>query len=632
MSRVSGESMCWQRVLWVGLGLVVLCGEAVADEYSFVMPQKLPRHGTKDFPDLVPLDKALTAPGTVSFSQPAGAPWNPVWDVANRSAAPIAVTGQTGLAGNAVTATQLQYKEADALVRAALRYEQQHTYEAADGQSINTGLHRDSEYLLVQHGNDAGPKLRLSALRDAFTEAKVPYYDLDAPSLERQLFTLSATSLPMEGYFDRLDLKITRYQMQLEADNETLRTPIAQRIAVQGEAGSWQGSARLSRQEGPWLTWESSLDQYDSTRYGHEYGPNRITAIRMPDAQALKAAVEVGNQWRQQNLKITGGVRLDWQHSDLGRADERPNAPGVAAAVYNFSPRALYQRYYGTTELRAAHLEPGASLRMEAQAATTEPKWSLDLRRVVRMPDLVELYMANSGVAELVQVGNPQLKAEKHHRVEWGAQLAAAGFTTYGRGGTTGTAEIRYSSFADYIEDFIALERARGQAGILKSDDGFVQRNVRATLVGIQAEVRGNLLPGLSTRLHVVAQSGRNVTEKTPLYQVPPLEGNLYVDTYGAEIPWHAGLRLRLSNARDAVDTINHGRHGPDWGGAMAGFATLNLYGGYRLTEQLALSGGVANLFDHAYQEPFVEAPQTPTTRTLSAPGRTLYVQLLATY
>jgi iron complex outermembrane receptor protein len=194
-----------------------------------------------------------------------------------------------------------------------------------------------------------------------------------------------------------------------------------------------------------------------------------------------------------------------------------------------------------------------------------------------------------------------------------------------------GTAEIRWATFADYIADFIAIERARKQAGILMNDDGFVQRNVQATLVGMQAEVRGNLLPGLSTRLQVLGQSGRNVTEKTPLYQVPPLEANLFVDTYGEEEPWNAGLRLRLSSARDAVDTINHGR-GPDWGGAMAGFATLNLYGGYRLTEQVALSGGVANLFNHAFQEPLAEAPQTPTTRNLPAPGRTLYVQLLATY
>ncbi|WP_130471309.1 TonB-dependent receptor domain-containing protein [Candidatus Magnetaquicoccus inordinatus] len=624
------RALAW--ALLTGAAHLLAALPAVADDLSFVIPQRLTRHGSQDFPELIPLDKVLTAAGTITYSHPAATPWNPIGEALNNLSAPLAISGHSGLAATEVLAARVgQQWSADSRLIAAFRHERQQSYNAADGQAINSGLRREAEYLLAQKGSNNGSRLTLYAVRDLFSDSKVPQYNLDAPQLQRQLLSLTASSLPLEGYFDRLDLQGGWYQMTLLADNESLREPIAQRIAVEGDAGSWQASARFSRREGGWLTFAGSVDHYDSTRYGHEYGPNRITAIRMPDAQSQKMAVEAGSRWQQNAHKLEGGLRLDLQQSDLERADQRPNAPGAAGAFYNFTPRELYQRYYGSRELNRSLLEPSGRLRLEYQP-DSQQLWFLDGRRAVRMPELVELYMANSGVAELVQVGNPHLKAEKHHRLEAGGRFKGDNFVRYGRGGKAGSLELRLSGFVDHIKDFIAIERAHGQTGILRNDEGFVQRNLQANLLGLQAELLGNIRPGLSTRLHLLGQSGKNVTEGTPLYQVPPLELNLFVDAYGEEEPWNSGLRLRLVNERRAVDTRNHGSNGPDWGGAMAGFATLDLYGGYQISKQLALSAGLANVTNRLYREALPEAPQTATTRSLPAPGRTLHLQFCASF
>ncbi len=598
-----------------------------ADVFSLVMSQRLQRHAAKEYPDLIPLDQVLSAPGAISFQHPAVSAWQPVLQEVQSFASPLQASAQLGVAGTTIAAVRGQQTWSDLRITAAFRHEQQHAYDSAEGESIRTGLRRQSEYLQLQRGGADSPSLNLLAIVDTFSDGKVPHYSLDAIHLQRQLFSATATSLPVEGFFERLDLKGTWYQLRLEADNESLRQPIAQRIAAEADADSWQATVRLWRRGGGWLTVESSRDRYDSNRYSHEYGPDRISSIRMPDAQAIKGAMELGSRWQDGFGKLEAAVRLDLQWSDPGRADQRPTIPGVAGAFYNSTPREMYRRYYGSTDLHNEWLEAGARLRLETPADPRQG-WHLDLKRVVRMPELMELYMANTGSGDLVQVGNPQLEAEKHHRLELGSRLTAPGYRRYGRDGGMGAGELRLTLFGDWVDDFIVIERAKGQAGILMNNDGLVQRNIQAELVGLQAELAANLLPGWSARLHLLAQSGSNRSDQRTLYQIPPVEANLFLDHYSSEQPWNAGLRWRLVDGRSAVDTLNHGSRGPDWGGEFAGFASLDLYGGYRFGERVALSGGVVNLFNHSYRDPLAEPPQTPITSYLPAPGRTLYLQL----
>lgn len=347
---------------------------------------------------------------------------------------------------------------------------------------------------------------------------------------------------------------------------------------------------------------------------------------------AARMALEAGNLWTGARTRIETALRADLGLVDADRADQRPTVTGAAAAIYNLTPRELYRRYYGGTGATSrVETEIGGCLRAEYDLS---PEWigHLDLRRAIRLPELTELYYGNSGTAALAQVGNPALDPEKHHRAETGLTAKSNGYGGYGRTGRPGTIRLTAGIFADRIHDFISIDHARGQSGVAASDGGLVYRNVEAAIGGIDGEFQANLAEYLSARLHLTGQRGRNLTDGRPLYQVPPLEANLFLDVFGRETGWNLGTRIRLVASKMAVDDSSKTGSGQDTGGPAGGFATADLYAGYVLGDRLGLSAGVENIFDKLYREHLATFPQTPATTVQNAPGRTAFIRAMLAF
>ncbi|GAB0056248.1 hypothetical protein SIID45300_00553 [Candidatus Magnetaquicoccaceae bacterium FCR-1] len=623
------------RLPWCTLSLLSLLTVSQTghgEEYSLALPKTLKRHGSQDFPDVIPFSKVLTAPGTVTFSHPAAEPWLPALEETSAVNLPLTVSGQTGLAGTRIAATRLQAAWQDLTLVTAVRHEWQHSYTTPSDQRVQTGLKRDSEYLIARFNLDKPSQIKMIAVRDQFTDGKVPHYNLDAPGLERMYLAISGEAIPLEGLFNRLDLKATWTEVEIDADNHSLRPRINTWIALDAQIRTLFLSSRLTAPGGSWLTLEGSRERYDADRLAREYGPNQITAIRVPDAQADQLALEVGHQWQASPARIEAAIRSDLRRTEIAQANTRPNVPGPAGVVYNLTPRDLYRKYYGFTgDTDQSFHEIGARLKLEYDVAP-ESTLFFDLRRAVRLPELPELYYANTGTGVLLQIGNPELEAEKHHKVEIGARLHQNGYKRHGRGGTSGSTQITLSGFADHIQDFILLDHARGQSGTIANDGGFIYRNMDAVLTGVTADLRHNALDWLALRLHLVGQHGRDLTDRHPLYQVPPLEANLFVDLFGSETLWNAGARLRWVGAKRATDSSAVTGTGQDSTGPMGSYATMDLYGGYQPAKNLGLSLELANLFDRNYREFIAEPPQTPTTTNPYAPGRTILLRLMAAF
>ncbi|MBF0163547.1 MAG: TonB-dependent receptor [Magnetococcales bacterium] len=620
---------------WFALSLLTLLAVSQTghgEEYSLVLPKALKRHGSQDFPELLPYSKVLTAPGTVTFSHPAAEPWLPALEETSAANRPLTVSAQSGLAGTVIAATRFQAAWQDLTLAAAVRHEWQHGYTTPADEQIQTGMKRDSEYLIARVNPDRPAQIKMIAIRDNLTDAKVPHYNLDAPGLERMYLALSGEAIPLEALFNRLDLKAIWTGIEIDADNHSLRPPINTRIALDAEIRTLSLTARLTAPGGNWLTLEGSRERYDADRLAREYGPNQITAIRVPDAQADQLALEVGHKWSVTPARVEAAIRADLRRTEIAQADTRPNVPGPAGVVYNITPRELYRKYYGFAgDTDQTFQEIGARLKLEYDVAA-ENTLFLDLRRAIRLPELPELYYANTGTGGLLQIGNPELEAEQHHKVEIGAKLLQDGFTRYGRGGRPGSTQMTLSGFADHIQDFILLDHARGQSGTIAKDGAFIYRNVDAVLTGMTADLRYNAREWLALRLHLIGQHGRDLSDGHPLYQVPPLEANLFVDLFGSETLWNAGTRLRWVGAKRATDSSTATGTGQDWTGPMGSFVTTDLYGGYQPTKNLGLSLEIANLFDRSYREFIAEPPQTPTTTNPHAPGRTVLLRLMATF
>ena len=109
-----------------------------------------------------------------------------------------------------------------------------------------------------------------------------------------------------------------------------------------------------------------------------------------------------------------------------------------------------------------------------------------------------------------------------------------------------------------------------------------------------------------------------------------PLEGRFTAAWEGER--WSAGLLLRAVAAQRRVAPDQGNVTGRDLG-PSAGFATLALNGGYRVSERLQLAAGVDNVFDRAYSEHLNLAgsadfgyPADPVR--INEPGRNLWLKL----
>jgi iron complex outermembrane receptor protein len=117
---------------------------------------------------------------------------------------------------------------------------------------------------------------------------------------------------------------------------------------------------------------------------------------------------------------------------------------------------------------------------------------------------------------------------------------------------------------------------------------------------------------------------------EVPLAQTPPQELRLGLD-YGAG-PVAVGSLVRMVGRQDRVHVGYGNIVGQDLG-ASAGFATLALYGSYRLTKAAQVSGGIDNVFDRTYAEHISRAGANvsgynPATTRVNEPGRFLWVKL----
>jgi len=114
------------------------------------------------------------------------------------------------------------------------------------------------------------------------------------------------------------------------------------------------------------------------------------------------------------------------------------------------------------------------------------------------------------------------------------------------------------------------------------------------------------------------------------LPQMTPLEGRFNVTWDNGRWSFGTLLRAVASQQRVAIDQGNV--VGRDMG-PSAGFATVALNGGYRLSDRLQLTAGIDNLFDRTYNEHLSLTGNAdfgyPADRVrINEPGRSAWLKL----
>lgn len=341
--------------------------------------------------------------------------------------------------------------------------------------------------------------------------------------------------------------------------------------------------------------------------------------------------------------KLNLGAEYAYNWSKAREADGAvPNVNNAAGGGATITPREYFYGIYGKW-MPDKNIEHGVSVATRYEfAPTSRHNLAVDLQSIEVIGDVDQRY----GAASYLNIaGNPFLKKSRHNRARLEFSLGSESFGGYlkpqavvsdeensadSEAGASDDFGLRVSGsfLADMANDFfVNAPRDGNYDDTIKGN--IVFRNADVQLYIARLGLEANLWRGLGVRLNGWYNYGEDTTNKQPLYQVRPLEGQFALDYEGAAGfgKWNVGVSCRAAakqtrRSKFALDS------------EKAGFAVADLYATIAWNKTLALKFGVDNVFDKEYSE-YISASHVDALTTASyvnAPGRTFYVTVSGSF
>ncbi len=179
--------------------------------------------------------------------------------------------------------------------------------------------------------------------------------------------------------------------------------------------------------------------------------------------------------------------------------------------------------------------------------------------------------------------------------------------------------------YGDHVGDFILWDRARGQAGVARSDGANIFRNVDAFISGLEASAKYDFNNGLWAGADMWLTHGKNLTDNRPIGQIPAAEAALKLGW--SKNKWSVQSKLRLVAKQNRLDSSMATGSGVD-GNGSGGYSVLDLEATWNPKPYLAVSFGVDNVLDRDYV-PLIERSDIsdPSLFNPMAPGRSVWIK-----
>ena len=326
-------------------------------------------------------------------------------------------------------------------------------------------------------------------------------------------------------------------------------------------------------------------------------------------------------------------MRLEVVRTAPGAADDIPNVTGPGSASFVVSPRALYAAYYGTRTLAPVDVDVSGRLRWDHYIAGGTPGPTSAAPCAPPIPA-----SATTPIPAPPRSARWQLPAWRPRPTTRPKSVPTGlhGFTHYMTADSVaGSWKLSGSAYGDRVIDFITADRARGESQVLMTDRAIVYRNVDAYLAGTSLKGWWQITDTIGLRGKLDWTVGGNLTDHRPLYQVPPLMGEVVAEhrhTLAPDLDGTVGLRLSFAGTQHEVDDNPYAGSAEDTNGPTAGYAVLDLFTGLQVNHRLGISAGVSNLLDKRYRQHVVPFPESPVTHALEAPGRSLFLYATVGY
>lgn len=533
-------------------------------------------------------------------------------------------------------AAQAAHRGADGFLMGSMRKDDANKYKGDDGEKLHFGYKRTMGQFVAGLTPNANTELKVVGVIDHLKDDLQPHYSMDPNTTNRHAGKAFLTFKNVAG-LDKLELHGTGIDIHREADNYSIRSNSGAKLRVNVDREIYElgatGTFKLNNTKNA-VGVSVKRDDHAAQRFNVTAG-DIVNSYRFPDVEQTGVSL-----WGDSDVKINEGsrakigLRYDYLNAKANKANETPS---TGNAFFDQSAADLYSTYYGVNDTEITDHNISAKLKLEQDLSVSNGMLFGEIGRMMRTPSNIERWHALSGPTANRWIGNPNLNAEKHYKMEVGVEFKGDEYKAYQRSNPEGSAwKAKFSAYYDKVDDFVTLDKARGQSGVLQSDSALISRNVDATLFGGVAEFELNVNRNLSSRLIATYTHGDNDTDNRPLYQVRPYEAYWlidYTDDVGVVGTWNVGSKLRFSGRQDRLDDDTSTGLGMDNDGTSGAFTTLGLYGGVQLYNQVGLSLGIDNIFDKHYNEHITGEHVAGATKTaVNAPGRTFFLRAVANF
>ena len=464
------------------------------------------------------------------------------------------------------------------------------SYTDGDGRLVRSAFEHQQVGIIAGLTPNADQLLEFSAEYNDFADALYPGASMDSPSESGHIMRVRFEDKPDLAWLSGLKFEAYLSDVSHLMDNYSLR-PAPYYAANLPKAGQemLRATPTTSKTIGGRLQLNSQLNGNMWT-YGLDIqNNNRDASINNMDNGTASA---LSFMWPDVSIKQTGlfaealrdlsaqqrlkyGIRIDFVRANANKAQAKPVA-GTKTA------QQVYNAYYGESEIKQNETNLGGLLRYEYDFKSGF-QFAIGASRSVRTADASERYINKWSMPTNTRwVGNPEIKPEKHHQLDLSVSQTQAGFSW------------NTVFFIDKVSDYILLDDARGQTGVLLNDDARIYRNVDATLYGVEWEGRKKLNKNWSIRASFAYVHANNDSDDRAIAQTPPLNGKLSLD-YQQSL-WGIGLRLSFAQAQNRLDTQSRQEVGE-----TAAYGLLDMYANYQINDMLSLRMGIDNLLDKTY-------------------------------
>lgn len=507
-------------------------------------------------------------------------------------------------------------------IRAITEVKRMDDYEDGDGRTVRSSYDHRQMGLILGFTPTEDRLFELSIENNEFEDALYPGSAMDSPEESGNIARVRFEDKPdlawlsgikFEAYLSDIDHLMDNYSLR-NAPKYSIPPAMAGKDMLRATPTTSKtigGRLQLSTDIGA-TRLQYGIDVQNNNRDGSlnnmDNGTARSVSLMWPDVNIDQIGLFAeANQALAKHQRLKYGMRVDFVDASADKAGVKPaTTPNTAKQIYNM--------YYGTNETDQSETNLGALVRFE-QDFGKGYQAGIGISRSVRTADATERYMNKWGMpASKRWVGNPLIKAEKHHQLDLSIGKQGKGFSW------------NTVVFYDKVSDYILRDGARGQSGVLLSDNAEIYRNVDATLYGAEWEGRWRLDRhwDISTSLAYVRAD--NDTDDRAIAQTPPLNGQIQLDYHRGH--WAAGTRLRFAAAQNRLDELSKQEVSK-----TAGYGVLDVYGQYRINQTFSLRFGVDNVMDKTYAQHINRANLMDNQALkVNEPGRNAWLRLNAEF